>query len=289
MPRSLALREINIDMSIGNPEPHMIVKKQFLPELDFDKELDKLLSSFSQNISSLIERKDRLITPTIEKYRIEIKSIDHPVKVGNPSPFAYREAIRKRLYNEERQRLARGLVFKQYGMSNCEDAEHQQALCDIRTLLERHGQRGAWLWDPFIDYQDIINTLFFCPYHGVVLRALGSYKNVKNNPTGKPESFEDWLCQQRSGFTEPGNNYYGLHLEFREQYGTQGWPFHDRFLIFPRSDEASLAWSLGCSVNKMGEHHILQQVTNGQMIADAFDELWDVLDDDTHRVWKWPQ
>ena len=65
------------------------------------------------------------------------------------------------------------------------------------------------------------------------------------------------------------------------------WDFHDRFLIFPATDRGALAWSLGTSVNRVGkQHHILQQVGDGQRISDAFLDLWNALDQPENRVWK---
>jgi hypothetical protein len=71
--------------------------------------------------------------------------------------------------------------------------------------------------------------------------------------------------------------------------GQAGWAFHDRFLIFPISGRGALAWSLGTSINGLGNrHHILQQVDDGQLVMEAFRELWDQLDQPEHVVWKKP-
>jgi len=82
----------------------------------------------------------------------------------------------------------------------------------------------------------------------------------------------------------------GLRLEYRVRRGPAGFGFHDRFLIFPRSEDSpARAWSLGTSVNMLGkEHHILQQVDDGQLVADAFEELWKELIKPEHLIWKRP-
>jgi hypothetical protein len=50
-----------------------------------------------------------------------------------------------------------------------------------------------------------------------------------------------------------------------------------------------LVWSLGTSVNSFGkQHHILQKVPDGQLIADAFEDLWRELDQAQHLIWKKP-
>lgn len=59
--------------------------------------------------------------------------------------------------------------------------------------------------------------------------------------------------------------------------------------FFPKADEAALAWSLGTSVNSLGtEHHILQKVDDGQLVADAFVDLWEQLNKPEHLIWKKP-
>ena len=97
----------------------------------------------------------------------------------------------------------------------------------------------------------------------------------------------NFIADQRATFNALQGNLRGLKLEFRARVGSAGWPFHDRFLIFPNPENGALAWSLGTSVNGVGkEHHILQQVDNGQMIADSFRNLWDALNQSEHVIWK---
>jgi len=60
-------------------------------------------------------------------------------------------------------------------------------------------------------------------------------------------------------------------------------------LIFPYVENVALAWSLGTSVNGLGkQHHILQRVDDGRIIADAFEKLWTQLDPPEHLIWKVP-
>lgn len=48
-----------------------------------------------------------------------------------------------------------------------------------------------------------------------------------------------------------------------------------------------MVWSLGISVNQLGKsHHILQEVKHAQHILNAFNELWDLLDNEECLVWK---
>ena len=100
---------------------------------------------------------------------------------------------------------------------------------------------------------------------------------------------QKWIEYQRNALNAIDSNWLGLRLEYRVKHGPAGFGFHDRFLIFPRTGEDALAWSLGTSVNGIGmEHHILQRVDNGQLIRDAFLELWEQLDQPEHLIWKKP-
>jgi hypothetical protein len=76
-----------------------------------------------------------------------------------------------------------------------------------------------------------------------------------------------------------------LDLEVRGKIGTDGYKFHDRFLIFPQ--ERPKAWSLGISVNQLGtSHHILQEIQNAQHILNAFNKLWNELNHEECFIWK---
>jgi hypothetical protein len=84
-------------------------------------------------------------------------------------------------------------------------------------------------------------------------------------------------------------NCKDLRLEFRIREGSAGWPFHDPFLIFPSDIGPATAWSLGTSVNSFGQrHHILQKVADGELIRQAFLELWDELSGSDYLVWSAP-
>lgn len=245
-----ALTTIHFQMRLMEPEPRIIA----IPVLD----------------------------ETPEIYRVQVVSLPAENIVGAPDPFKYRKWTDRRIYDEERKRFEQDRVFVQYGLKSDKLAERKRALEDLRYLIYKFGVQGVWLWDPYLTCIDIMQTLFFSEYHGVALRALACKKP-------KHMLFDDWRREQQLGFMTAGNNYYGLNLEFRLRHGNAGWGFHDRFLIFPRKNERALAWSIGTSINSLGtEHHILHRVDNGQIIADAFRELWETLDCGDYLVWRQP-
>ncbi|MDO9179833.1 MAG: VPA1262 family N-terminal domain-containing protein [Agitococcus sp.] len=177
---------------------------------------------------------------------------------------------RKRLYGSERLDLKLRKHFIQYRNNSV------QAYIDIRWLISRYGQKEVCLWDPYLSAGDILKTLFFCEHYGARQRAITGLKEGGSS-IKKYEQKLDYF----------GGNKFGLNIEFRARHGQKGWPFHDRFLIFPKTDQGSLVWSLGTSVNSLGQdHHVFQKVSDGQMIVDTFEELWSELSDEEYLVWK---
>jgi hypothetical protein len=170
-----------------------------------------------------------------------------------------------RIYKSETARLARERQFVQYlPKPGRQLEEHERALADIRDLVGRYGETGAWLWDPYLSALDILKTLFFSPHHGADLRGLTARKTACQASGTMVQ--DDYISRQQADFGSFAGNLYGLKLEFRAQSGSAGWNFHDRFLIFPQKKKGALAWSLGTSVNSLGKaHHILQRVDDGQI------------------------
>jgi hypothetical protein len=233
--------------------------------------------------------------------------------IGEPTLNPAGDWTDRRIFQEELARLTREKRFVQYKpLPGQQNAEHQKALNDLRLLLNEHGKEGAWLWDPFLAADDVLNTLFYCRYPNTDLRALtAGYPTPEAGPaTLKPDSctvrFQNWISgwqrptsapqssvsfaeKQRAVLDGTKSNFLGLRLEFRVKSGQAGWAFHDRFLIFPATRRGALAWSLGTSVNSLGkQHHILQRVDDGQLIVQAFRQLWDQLDQPEHLIWKKP-
>jgi hypothetical protein len=228
-----------------------------------------------------------------ETFRVGL--MPKPMKnvVGDTSPNPAGEWRQFRMYREETARLAEERRFVQYlPVSGQQQAMHEKASNDVRFLINRHGQEGAWLWDPFLNAVDVIKTLFHCHFSGADLRALSagdippSEDALADEAAAPAASF---AAEQHAILESVKSNWRGLRLQFRVRTGSAGWPFHDRFLIVPAADRGALAWSLGTSVNALGKrHHILQRVDDGQRIRDAFEDLWRQLDQPEHLVWQKP-
>ncbi|MBN8211814.1 MAG: hypothetical protein J0M09_02750 [Xanthomonadales bacterium] len=225
---------------------------------------------------------------------ILLQPAERPHMIGS-APERPREPWRQsRVFKKSLVVLQTHKEFVQYGHAASDD--RGKALEDIRWLIEKYGAEGVWLWDPYLQADDVLHTLFFCPHDGVELRALTageeprSYnsKAEKSAKQGTPSTaLQSWERKQALRLETAKGDCCGLRLEFRIRKGRAGWPFHDRFIIFPKKDGPAVAWSLGTSVNGLGkQHHILQKVSNGELIANAFRDLWNELDAIEHLVWK---
>lgn len=190
------------------------------------------------------------------------------------------------LYDREQQELEKSLSFKQYYAG-----DEVKALQDLRKLIKQYGKHGIYLWDPFLRAQDIFNTLYFSPISGVPLKAVGGTgPSTKTVYKAKGMNASQIIAAERVLFENPSNNNLGLNLEFRMQHGNHGWPFHDRFLLFPGTeDDRPKVYSLGTSINSIGQsHHILQEVSHPRRVVDAFEDLWESLNHQDCIVWKFP-
>lgn len=209
--------------------------------------------------------------------RVGMTAFSNHSIVGDPQPDDNGGWTAKRMYAEQANRLAAERRFVQYRPTRGDkNAGRRKALDDLRALIIAYGEKGAWLWDPYLSANEILETLFYCPYQGVDLRGLTT---SKAGPSDKIRQTLD-ECQ---------SNWRGLKLELRVQKGAAGWDFHDRFLIFPSGPDGAMAWSLGTSVNSVGTaHHILQKVDNAQLVVDAFTDLWELLGGQDHLIWRRP-
>lgn len=197
----------------------------------------------------------------------------------------YTKYINSNLYEVEKRQLEKSLSFKQYRTGQSSGIE------DLRRLIRDKDKNGVFLWDPFLTPNDILNTLFFSPSGGVPLKAIGSInKTVKDVYTNKGINVEKIIEEYKKSLDNPNHNNNFLNLEFRVQHTNYGWGFHDRFLIFPGSlSDRPIVYSLGTSVNSFGKsHHILQEVSHPQPVIDAFNELWEKLNNPNCIVWKYP-
>jgi len=220
----------------------------------------------------------------LAKQRVLVSGASLPSIIGDRAGPPGQRWASRRLYQSDAARARNERRFVQYRAEPGKEKERRdQALGDIRFLINRYAKHGAWLWDPFLSADDILLTLFYCQFGAADLRAL------TDGMTLSGVAKTDFVEAQKATLASCKGNCERLRLEYRVRIGPAGWAFHDRFLIFPQNDAGALAWSLGTSVNSAGtSHHILQQVDDGQLIKDAFEDLWSELAGTDHLVWKTP-
>lgn len=149
-------------------------------------------------------------------------------------------------------------------------------------LMSRGEGGKVYLWDPYLTVDDLLDTWYYTKTFGMQLWAVTSREIADK----KHMSVEEWIREQRQRI-EQGSNHYGIRAELRCQWNGHGYHFHDRFLMTLPPNRKTRVWSLGTSVNSLGQkHHIIQSVEHSQMIVDAFEELWQELSAEECLVWK---
>lgn len=220
---------------------------------------------------NLIEPQKRIFTINNKIQKIEVvhKVMNNIYGKKKDKPFD--DWVRERKYEQELKELERSKAFVQY-FGN----EKEKALNDVGELINRYGEKGVYLWDPYLSAEDIKQTLYYSEITYAPLRAISGLKQ-----NSKEESKREMIEE----FEKDDKQFLFFDLEVRGKIGSSGYDFHDRFLIFPL--EQPKVWSLGISVNQLGaSHHILQEVKNAQHIVNAFDKLWDELNSEECLVWK---
>lgn len=195
------------------------------------------------------------------------------------SEYPWKVAIQQRQYEKRMNELDSSREFVRYGK---DPNDREKGLSDLRALMNVSVGTRVCLWDPYLCAKDLLDTWYHTTTYGLELRAITSHKLL----TREKCDLECWKNEQRKMLAE-GSNQYGINFQWRIQHNTFGFSFHDRFLILlPQNNETPKAWSLGTSVNSFGKtHHILQLVSNPGYIADAFEELWNKLDDPSCQIW----
>ncbi len=190
------------------------------------------------------------------------------------------EWIENRKYKLRMEELENRKEFLRYGANGTSD--RNKAIADIRELMGRGDGNKVYLWDPYLTARDLLDTWYYTKTYGMELKAITSRADAEM----EGDAMEKWIASQREQF-ETGSDNYGINLELRCQWKGYGFGFHDRFLMIVKENEPAEVWSLGTSINSVGEkHHIIQKVSHPQMIVDAFEELWEMLDAEECLVWK---
>lgn len=199
--------------------------------------------------------------------------------VGVKPENGYEEYIRNRQKNDE---------IIQHSNDYCvlQGNQRDKALAFLHSKIQQSGIKEICLWDPYLNAIDIMDVLYV-EQTGLPFKCVTSYQKSKTVKDGeivedkdKISSFEQFKKSIISDFENLSNNL-NINLKFLAQHGNYGWEFHDRFLIIVPIEDTQLpdVYSLGTSVNILGRtHHIIQKVTNPNIIYHNFQMLWNSLD-----------
>ena len=220
---------------------------------------------------------------------IELYSYEHSFNKNQNVEKDYYQHILKRTRENEILELENRKEIKQFCKNGNEEREN--ALLYIRDIINQYGVSSIYLWDPYIRYQDILDTLYYLKKTSIPMKVITSFGSDTKN-IFEAEKGNDYLTfknEQQHNFSSCSNNR-GIDIEIRCKHDNYGWSFHDRFIIFPADDPFAFphAWSLGTSINSAGKagHHIIQKVPNSRIIQNAFDNLWDALNHSDCILWS---
>lgn len=238
--------------------------------------------SFVESVNSpmsLQEYNQRIFKlPNGKEKRINIFTPTSQSQIGKNTKD-YRNWVRNRFLKIEKQELHDTLKLRQFKRDM-----RQEALVFIRELIKKYGKNGIYLWDPYLNAKDLLETVFFSPSANSPIKALTGLKIAPQE--NKTSSYKADLANEiNQAIRQAG----WLNLTFVNADRSKVGDFHDRFIIFPQAiDEPVRAWSLGTSVNSLGKsHHIIQEVEDGQIIADVFEEMWEQsINDENNILWK---
>ena len=228
------------------------------------------------NMQEQIQRIFKL--PDGTEQRIDICVQTSQSHIGNNAKD-YRYWVSNRLLKIEKHDLHNSLKLRQFKRDM-----RQEAFDFIRELIEKYGKNGIYLWDPYLNAKDLLETVFFSPYANSPIKALTGLKLAPQE--NKTSSYKADLANEINQAIRQAS---WLNLIFVNADRSKVGDFHDRFIIFPQAiDEPVRAWSLGTSVNSLGKsHHIIQEVEDGQIIADVFEEMWEQsINDEDNIIWK---
>lgn len=232
--------------------------------------------NFSMKLQEYNQRIFKL--PNGKEKRINIFTPTSQNQIGKNTKD-YRNWVRNRFLKIEKQELHDTLKLRQFKRDM-----RQEALDFIRELIKKYGKNGIYLWDPYLNTKDLFETVFFSPYANSPIKALTGLKIAPQE--NKTSSYKVDLANEiNQAIRQAG----WLNLTFVNADRSKVGEFHDRFIIFPQERyEPVKAWSLGTSVNSLGKsHHIIQEVEDGQIIADVFEEMWEQsINDENNILWK---
>jgi hypothetical protein len=258
----------NLELLVFNASNAIIYKNSLV---NFSRDVNVSVGISMQNAEPrIITHKDGSTT------EITLVNYDLGVRTGWRD---YDSRINERVINNE-------IINHSGDFQNFYPGEEKEALEYIRIRLGRHAGSSTeiWLWDPFLCYQDIMETLYYVDIINLPMKCITSYREIKSHNKEYKDCFS-FRNSEKDKFLSQKN--LGINLEFRAVYDNIGFNFHDRFLFFIPNDpdRIPIVYSLGTSINSLGaKHHLIMQTVYPRNIVMAFQELWQKLVSDKESL-----
>ena len=209
----------------------------------------------------------------------EIRLVNDELGVSIGNNNYYDSRINKRVIHNDI--INHGGEFQNFYPRECDKAFHY-----LREKLNVYATSSSeiWLWDPFLRYQDIMETLYYTEVIAIPMKCITSFRKIKSYKE-EYENYSSFRTAERDKFLTQKN--LGINLTVRAVHDDIGFGFHDRFLFFipKETDEMPRVYSLGTSVNGLGKsHHLIIQTVYPRNIVIAFQELWQILENDKESL-----
>lgn len=268
----------NIELDLGDSKDFELLVFNTNNKIIYKHSIVNFIRDININIGTSVQNAEPRIITHEDGSTTEIELVDYGL-VSTGRKNYHDSRINNRVIHNDI--INHGGEFKNFYQN-----ERDKALNYIRGKMNGNSASSSeiWLWDPFLRYRDIINTLYYVRVINMPMKCIASFR--KENPDNKDD--EDYLSSrnsEREKFLTQGN--FGINLEFRAVHDNVGFNFHDRFLFFiPKDTEAiPTVYSLGTSVNSLGKsHHLIMQTVYPRNIVKAFDELWKILENDEESL-----
>lgn len=215
----------------------------------------------------------------------EITLVSHDLDVKTGREKYYDSRTNERVINND-------IINHSGDFQNFYPGEEEKALEYIRVRLAQYTESSTeiWLWDPFLRFQDIMETFYYVSKINIPMKCITSYREIKSHDKENID-YLSFRNSEKSKFLSQKN--LGINLEFRAVHDNVGFNFHDRFLFFipNEPDRMPMVYSLGTSINSLGKkHHLVMQTVYPRNIVKAFHELWQILiNDDESLIIKLPE
>lgn len=171
--------------------------------------------------------------------------------------------------------------------------EHDAAIEDIINIINNKDLiwdlQELWIIDPYLCADDLIRTAFRCSKKGIVIKALCShitvkFKKFKGSEQDKFIKFKEIQCDKIEAVLGKETD---IKLEYRIARNGHGVLFHDRFIMLKYEKNESRVWSLGSSINSIGnKHSIIHIVEVPEVLLSIFNNMWSQTENEDCVLYK---